>query len=270
MVTQRYYLEDRPVANPWSEARCSNREINYWPPCSSSEREFPALIRDDQVVPSDHLANQDSPPIKAGLTPLGRLTVEVAPYEGPPDSLAEALLKEKNLGLEDLERIVGGEVAAVHTHTRHLHPNEHRVGLQEVPDAQISASNKDAGLPWCILKRRRVFGPFVLLTNEQHIGTPLPGSLHQEVLGIPPPSEVELQELHFLPLNLRSSSRKTGQEPLPETWATSLSPLSRHVRHLGIASQLLATCPATPHLQQESFLSGFYNRQRVLKIVQYF
>ena len=72
-----------------------------------------------------------------GLTPLGRLTVEVAPYEAPPDSLAEALLKEENLGLEDLQMIVGGEVAAVHTHTRHLHPNGPRVDLQEVLDAEI-------------------------------------------------------------------------------------------------------------------------------------
>ena len=82
-----------------------------------------------------------------------------------------------------------------------------------------------------------------MLTNEQHIGSPLPGSLHQEVLGIPPPSEVELQELQFLPLNLRSSSWKTGQEPLPDTWATFLLPLSAHVRHLGGVLQLLAASP---------------------------
>ena len=45
------------------ETRCGIREVNYWPPRSSSERKFPALIQDDQFVPSDHLANQDSPPI---------------------------------------------------------------------------------------------------------------------------------------------------------------------------------------------------------------
>ena len=48
------------------------------------------------------------------------------------------------MGLEDLERNVGGEIAAVHSHTRHLHPNEPRVGLQEISNAQIRATNKDA------------------------------------------------------------------------------------------------------------------------------
>ena len=113
----------------------------------------------------------------------------------PPDSLTEALLKEEDLGLEGLERIVGGEVAAVHTHTRHLHPNEPSVGLQEIPDAQIRATNKYSGPPSWVLKPRRVLWPFLLLTNEQYIGPPLPGSLHQEGLGILPPSEVELQEI---------------------------------------------------------------------------
>ena len=79
-----------------------------------------------------------------GLIPLGRLTVKVTPYEGPPDSLTEALLEEEDLDLEDLERIVGEEVAVVHTHTRLLNPNEPRVGLQEILDAQIRATNKDA------------------------------------------------------------------------------------------------------------------------------
>ena len=63
----------------------------------------------------------------------------------PYEELAEALLKEEDLGLEDLERIVGGEVAAVHTHTRHLPPPH--VGLQKIPDAQIRATNKDDGPP---------------------------------------------------------------------------------------------------------------------------
>ena len=85
---------------------------------------------------------------------------------------------------------------------------------------------------------------------------PFSGSLHQEGLGILLPSEVELQELQFLPLNLRSSSPKTGQEPPPETWAMFLSPLSKQVWHLGIALQLWAKCPVAPHLQQALFLSG--------------
>ena len=98
--------------------------------------------------------------------------------------------------------------------------------------------------------------PAPRLNVTQHIGPPLPVSLHQEVLGILPPSEVELQELAFLPLNLRNSFRKTRQKPIPETWATSLSPLSEHTRHLGCALQFLAKCPVVPHLQQASFLSG--------------
>ena len=48
--------------------------------------------------------------------------------------------------------------------------------------------------------------------------------------------------------SLRSSSRNTGQELPPETWETSFSPLSEHVRHLGGALQSLAACPAAPHL----------------------
>ena len=69
------------------------------------------------------------------------------PYQGPPKSLTEAFLKEEDLGSEDLERIVGEEVAVVTTYTCHLDPNEPRVGLQEIPDVQIGATNKDAGPP---------------------------------------------------------------------------------------------------------------------------
>ena len=61
-----------------------------------------------------------------------------------------------------------------------------------------------------ILIPSRVFGPFKLLACEQHIGPSLPGRLHEEILGILPPSEVELQELQFLPLKLRSSSRNSS------------------------------------------------------------
>ena len=70
--------------------------------------------------------------------------------------------------------------------------------------------------------------------------------------------EVELQELQFLPHNIRSSALNIGQETLPETWATFFSPLSAQVRHRGGALHSLATCDAPPplHLQQASFLSG--------------
>ena len=67
--------------------------------------------------------------------------------KGPPTSLFEAFLKEEDLGLEDLERIVRGEVAALHAYPRHLYPNEPRVGLQEIRDAQIRAADKDPTPP---------------------------------------------------------------------------------------------------------------------------
>ena len=59
-------------------------------------------------------------------------------------------------------------------------------------------------------------------------------------VGILSPSEVELQELQFLPLNLRSSSWKTGQESPPETWAISLSPDPAGVERFNLG---LATVP---------------------------
>ena len=40
----------------------------------------------------------------------------------------------------------------------------------EIPDVQIKDKNKVAGPLRCILISGRVFGPFMLLTNEQHIG----------------------------------------------------------------------------------------------------
>ena len=92
----------------------------------------------------------------------------------------------------------------------------------ERPDAVIRVEHKDPGPPW----PGRVFGSFVLLTNEQRVNPPLPGRLHQEVLSVPPPPEVELEEPHFLHLNLLSSSLNTWQELPPGTGATSFPPLS--------------------------------------------
>ena len=51
-----------------------------------------------------------------GLLPTRGLAIEVTLNYGPSNSLAEAFLKEENLRLEDLERIVRGKVAAIHTH----------------------------------------------------------------------------------------------------------------------------------------------------------
>ena len=91
-------------------------------------------------------AAENPPPVQTGFGQLGRLTIKVDRDKGPPTSLCETSLKEEDLGLEDLERIVGREVAAVHTHPRHLHPNEPRVGLRGIPDAQNRAKNKDPSL----------------------------------------------------------------------------------------------------------------------------
>ena len=59
----------------------------------------------------------------------------------------------------------------------------------------------------------------------------IPGSLHQEVLGIPPPSEVELQELQFL----------TGPDPVSRGAASPTGILSVGV---GTAPGLMAVTKA--------------------------
>ena len=64
---------------------------------------------------------------------LGRLAIKVTQNEVSPNSLAKVSLMEENLSLEDLKRIVRENVAAVHTHPRHSHPNEFCTGLQKVP-----------------------------------------------------------------------------------------------------------------------------------------
>ena len=140
VVIQGYYLENPPVAYSWGKMGWGNREVDIRPPHSSSELKIPAPIQYNQVIPGDHLTDQDSPPVQTGFSPLGRLTIKVARNKEPPTSLVEAFLKEEDLGLKDLERIVGREVAAVHTYPRHLHPNEPRVGLQAIRDAQIRAA----------------------------------------------------------------------------------------------------------------------------------
>ena len=44
------------------------------------------------------------------------------------------------------------------------------------------------------------------------------------------------------------TGKLTGQERPPEAGAISLSPLSKYVRHLGVALQHRAKCPVAPHL----------------------
>ena len=112
------------------------------PPRSSSERKIPAPIQYNQVIPGDHHTDQDPPPVQTGFSPLGRLPIKDARNKGPTTCLFEAFRKEEDLGLKDPEKIVGGEVAAVHTYPRHLHPNEPRIGHQEICDAQLRAAEK--------------------------------------------------------------------------------------------------------------------------------
>ena len=78
---------------------------------------------------------------------LALLTINYAHNKGPPSSLSKAFLKEEDLGLKDLEKIVGRKVAAAHTYPHHLRPNEPRIVLQEIADAQIRAANKDPRSP---------------------------------------------------------------------------------------------------------------------------
>ena len=124
-----------------------NRDVDNRQLRSLSKRKIPDPIQYNQVIPSDHLVDQDPPPVQTGFSPLGQLTIKVAHNKGPSTSLSEAFLKNEDLDLKDLQRIVGREVAAAHTYLRHLHPNEPRVGLQEIPDAQIRAANKDPSPP---------------------------------------------------------------------------------------------------------------------------
>ena len=113
------------------------RSIITPPPRSSSERKIPAPIQYNQVISSDHLTDQYSPSIQTGFSPLGRLTTKVARNKGAPTSLSKVFLKEEDLSLEDLERIVGRKVAAAHTYPCHLHPDEPRVGLQKILKSRL-------------------------------------------------------------------------------------------------------------------------------------
>ena len=81
---------------------------------------------------------------------------------------------------------------------RCLYPNEPLIDLQKIPDPKIGVEFEDPSYLWCILIPGRVFRLFILIAKKQHVGPPLLGSLHQEVLGIFAPTEVQLQEFHFL------------------------------------------------------------------------
>ena len=138
---------DASVDYPLGKTGRGKREVDNRLLRSSCERKIQALIQYNQVIPSGHLADQDPPPFQMGFALLGLLTIKVNRNKGPPTSLSEAFLKEEDLGLEAFERMVGREVAAVHTYPRHFHPNEPRVGLQEIPGARIRAAKKDLTPP---------------------------------------------------------------------------------------------------------------------------
>ena len=65
------------------------------------------IVENNQVIPGDHLTDQDPPPVQTGFFPLGRLSIKVARNEWPPTSLSEAFLEEEDLGVKDLERMLG-------------------------------------------------------------------------------------------------------------------------------------------------------------------
>ena len=137
VVAQGSHLDNTPVAHPSGKTRRGNREVNNRPPGLSPECHFPTSVEHNQVVSDDYLINQYSPPIYTSFSPTGRLAIDVTRNMGSSNSLAEALLKEVNLNLDDFEGIVRGEVAAVHTHTCHLYPSESRVGPRKVSSAII-------------------------------------------------------------------------------------------------------------------------------------
>ena len=70
----------------------------------SSERKIPTPIQYNQVIPSDHLADQDPPPAQTGFSLFRRLTVKVARNKGPPTSLSEAFLWEECYSMLKLEK----------------------------------------------------------------------------------------------------------------------------------------------------------------------
>ena len=85
VVTQGYYLEDEPVTYSWGKTRRGNRDTPL--PRFSSVSKIPAQIQYNEVVPSDHLTDQDSPPVQMGFSPLGRLAIKVDRNKGPPTSV---------------------------------------------------------------------------------------------------------------------------------------------------------------------------------------
>ena len=57
----------------------------------------------------------------------------------------KAFLKSENLGFEDVEGVVGGEVAAANAFTPHLYPDEPLVGRQNFRKTQIGVALQDPG-----------------------------------------------------------------------------------------------------------------------------
>ena len=144
----------------------------------------------------------------------------------PPTSLSEAFLKEEDLGLEDLESIVGRKVAALHTYpatyTQTNAPSVSRKspmlnsGLQTWIPAILDAfwyqaelsdhlccspmSNTSASLSLAVCIRR-FWASF-----------PLP--------------RLSCRNFTFHPSTTVALSVNIGQESLPEAWVSSSSPLS--------------------------------------------
>ena len=83
-------LPPLPVFTGWLRSWMLN-SMHWWSlkVISSFERKIPGPIQYNQVIPSDHLADQEPPPVHAGSSPLGRLTIKIARNQGPPTSLSQ-------------------------------------------------------------------------------------------------------------------------------------------------------------------------------------
>ena len=183
-----------------------------------------------------------------GETPLVLLDFPDQVFPSLKSAFLYDFFKEKDLGLKDLERIAGREVAAAHAYPHHLHPNEPHVGLQEISDAQIRAANKDPSPPWCILVPSRV---------SDHLCCSLI-SKTSALLSL----SVCIKRFWVPSLSRGSAvwtSLSTCQPPelRPKHWARTaprsmddifFAPISA-IRHRGGALHSLATCDAAPHLQ---------------------
>ena len=171
--------ETKPFSILWAPFLGFSRDfLNH--PRTSTTHVLPILNAKRGAAIARSMIDHASPLLKVKF-------LAVTCYEDPPNTLTQAFLKAENLCLEDLERIFWREVTTVH---------------------------KDPGPPWCMLIPSRVIGPFVLLTNEQHVSLHFPGRLHQR-----PWASLPLPRLNWRNFTSTSQSLKL----FPEHWTGTTS-----------------------------------------------